>query len=69
MAICHRDAGGTEELPDMTSVFEERRGSWKSGHCVNLEHKSDLNADKGEGVKKSENFADIISGSSLMWLQ
>ena len=30
---------------------------------------SDPNADKGrEGVKKSENFADIISGSSLIRL-
>ena len=29
-------------------------------------YKTDPNADKGEGVKKSENFADIISGSSLM---
>ena len=27
--------------------------------------KSDPNADTGEGVKKSEHFADIISGSSL----
>ena len=28
-------------------------------------YKSDPNADKGEGVEKSENFADIINGSSL----
>ena len=28
-------------------------------------YKSVLNADKGEGAKKSENFADVIDGSSL----
>ena len=28
-------------------------------------YKSVPNVDKGEGVKKSKNFADIISGSSL----
>ena len=26
-------------------------------------HKPDPNADKGEGVKKSKNFVDIINGS------
>ena len=35
------------------------------GGCVNLMYKSVPNADKGDGVKKSESFADIISGSSL----
>ena len=28
--------------------------------------KSDPNADKGEGGKKSENFVDFISGSPLL---
>ena len=45
------------------------RGSWKSkcskGGCVNFIEKSVPNADKGEGVKKFDNFADITSGSSL----
>ena len=37
------------------------------GGCVNLYYKSVPNADKGgEGVKKSENFADVINGCSLM---
>ena len=30
-----------------------------------IEYKSVLNADKKEGVKKSKNFVDVISGSSL----
>ena len=30
-----------------------------------LEYKSVPNADKGEGVEKSENFADVIYGCSL----
>ena len=49
----------------------EREGSWKSGRskvgCVNfmLQIRSNC-AQGGEGVKKSEHFADIISGSSLV---
>ena len=31
-----------------------------------LVYKSGPNTDKGEGAKKSENYADIISGSSLV---
>lgn len=33
--------------------------------ALKLEYKSDPNADRGEGVKKSYNFADIISGAPL----
>ena len=39
--------------------------------ALNLKYKSDPNVDKGGGdkkIRKSENIADIISGSSLMVL-
>ena len=55
-------------LPDMMSASKGGKGSLKSGHskggCVNFIHKSVPNADKGEGVEKSENLADVINGSS-----
>ena len=55
-------AGEIRKIPDMMAAW----GSWKSGRskggCINF---SDPNADNGEGVKNSENFADIICESSL----
>ena len=57
------------DLPDMMSASEGVVGSWKSRHnkggCLNFQQKSDPNANKGEGVKKSENSANITSGSCL----
>ena len=43
---------------------------WKSGRskggCMNFHYKSVPNEDKGEGVKKSENFVDILNGCPLI---
>ena len=42
-----------------------RGESWKSRRSKGYYYKSVPNPDKGEGVKKSENFADVINGCSL----
>ena len=54
----------------MMSASEGGGGSWKSGHskggCVNcILQISSKCGQGGEGVKKSENFADVINGSPL----
>ena len=54
--------------PDMMSVLEG--GSWKSGRstggCVNfILQISSKCGQGGEGVQKSETFADVITGCSL----
>ena len=56
--------------PDMMSASEGGGGSWKSRHsrgdCVNFVVQiSSKCGQGGEGVKKSENFADVIYGRSL----
>ena len=52
------------ELPDMMSTFE--RGLGKAVVVREVVYKSAPNADKGSGGgQKSEQCADIISGSSL----
>ena len=57
------------EFPDMMSASEGERGGHGKANVIRevariFYHKSDPNADKGEGVKKSENFADVINGCS-----
>ena len=58
------------EHPDMMSASEGGGGLWKSrrskGGCVNcIVEISSKCGQGGEGVKKSENFADVINGSPL----
>ena len=58
------------EHPDMMSAWEGGGGSWKSGRSkggrVNfILQISSKYGQGGEGVKKSENFADVINGCSL----
>ena len=60
----------TRERPDMMSA-SEGEGAWKSGRskggCGNftLQISSKCGQGGGRGVKKSQNFAEIINGSSL----
>ena len=54
----------------MMSASEGGGGSWKSGHskggCVNFVVEISSKYGQGwEGVKKSEQFADVINGCSL----
>ena len=54
----------------MMSASEGGEGSWKSGRskggCVNfILQISSKCGQGGEGVKKAENFADVINGCSL----
>ena len=57
---------GIRELPDMMSTSEGGEGAHGKVDIVRkvariLWCKSVPNADKGEGVKKSKNFVDIIN--------
>ena len=55
-------------LPDMMSASEGGHGKADIAREVAwiLYYKSDPNADKGEGVEESENFAGTMSGSSFL---
>ena len=56
------------EPPDMMSASEGGRGSWESrcskGGCENFMVQIRSKSRCGEGGQKSENFADLLSGSS-----
>ena len=60
------------ERPDMMFASEGGGGSWKSvcskGGCMNFMVKIISKCVQGGGSNKSKNFADIISGSSLVCL-
>ena len=69
------DGWGINERSSMgASRYDVRIGEGRGGHgkadvvrevaCI-LQYKSVPNEDKGEGVKKSKHFVDIISGRPI----